>query len=44
MPAAQAIEIVAVLVATGDGQDAGADHVGKAAHDAAGVTSVGEHM
>ncbi len=36
--------IVAVLVTASDGENAGADHVGNAVHDAAGVTSVGKHI
>jgi hypothetical protein len=40
---AQPVEVVAILVAAGDGEDTRTDHVGKAVHDPARVTPVWEH-
>ena len=39
---AQKIEIVGVLVAAGDREDAGADHVGERVRDARGIAAIGK--
>jgi hypothetical protein len=40
---AQTVEIVAVLVAARDGEDAGADHVGKTVNDARRIAPLGKY-
>jgi len=42
--AAQAVEVVAVLVAAADREQAGADHVGEPVGDARGIAAVGDQL